>query len=124
MNRLDKLKARIDEMDAREMAMLLKCKKCRYCIYNNANCMRNAGATCEGGIQAYLEQEIQPPKTLADVFFERNPKAGKNELGQPRCCAKNAGLTDKCLNAKAKIVECKCFDCWNRPYEEEKGDIE
>lgn len=68
----------------------------------------------------YLKQEIEPPKTLADVFFERNPGARKMYSGRPYCCAKTVGLINDCPPA----VCADCIDCWNRPYEEEKGDIE
>lgn len=115
MNRLDKLKAEIAEMNAEEMARLLINQGCNYC--QNHGKIEICIADCFKGIKAYLEQEIRPSKTLADVFFERNPGAEKNVSGQPQCCAKNAGLTDECLNTKA--IECKCVDCWNRPWEGE-----
>jgi hypothetical protein len=56
-------------------------------------------------------QEIKPPKTLADVFFERNPTAEKDALGLPNCCAMNVGLIDKCPNT--------CTNCWNKSWKED-----
>lgn len=116
MNRLDKLKAEIAEMGAGEFAEWIKINlfnRCRYCAEDKYNCNEN----CSDNIQAYLEQEIKPPKTLAYLFFERNPGAEKDVSGQPQCCAKQVGLINDCPCAN-------CVDCWNRPYEEEKGNIE
>lgn len=113
MNRLDKLKAEIAEMNAEDMARLLINQGCNYC--QNHGKIEICIADCFKGIKAYLEQEIEPPKTLADVFFERNPGAEKNELGQPRTCAKHVGLISICPDTK-------CLDCWNRPYKESEDE--
>lgn len=114
MNRLDKLKAEIAEMDAGELAGLLDNETCQYCICQPGTCDDN----CRTNMTDYLKQEIKLPKTLADVFFERNPGAEKEcFVVQPKCCAKQVGLINDCPCAN-------CADCWNRPYEEEKGSAE
>lgn len=114
MNRLDKLKAEIAEMDAGEFARWLNDYiHCNHCIYGkiNANCHDK----CVTGMREYLEHEYVQPKTLADVFFERNPGAEKNVSGQPKCCAKQVGLINDCPCAN-------CADCWNIPYEESNDE--
>lgn len=96
MNRLDKLKADIDKMNAEEMAKALyKCNmdvRCNFCDFGKREDKYNCNENCSDNIQAYLEQEIRPSKTLAGVFFERNPEAKKHEHDIPSVCPVDAGL--------------------------------
>lgn len=113
MKRLDKLKAEIAEMNAEEMARLLINQGCNYC--KNHGKIEICIADCFKGIKAYLEQETKPPKTLAGVFFERNPGARKSKGGIPHCCASEVGLINDCPCSS-------CTDCWNRPYKESENE--
>ena len=109
---------RIKNLTAEEFATwVLSCSRCKICAYyhDNVNCNHHNNCKCREGITAYLEQEIEPPKTLADVFFERNPGAEKNASGQPRSCAKHVGLISICPDTK-------CLDCWNIPYKESEDE--
>ena len=108
----------IKNLTAEEFAKwLLSCSRCKTCAYyyDNVECNDCNGRDCLKGIIEYLEQEIKPPKTLADVFFERNPGAEKNVSGQPRSCAKHVGLISICPDTK-------CLDCWNIPYKESENE--
>lgn len=78
------------------------------------------GGSCGKCIADMLFAEV---KTLADVFFERNPNAPKSPGGCPLGCPRGAGLFPYDCNPTG------CAVCWTRPYvrdltEEERNGID
>lgn len=57
-----------------------------------------------------------PEKTRMDDFFEKFPKATRDEDGVPAVCARDIGYLSKCPSAPDNLVTCS--DCWRRPLEE------
>lgn len=83
-----------------------------------------ASGTCGGSCgKCVADLLLTEVKTLADVFFERNPNAPKSPRGCPFGCPRDAGLFP---------YDCKsngCRECWTRPYvreltEEERNGID
>ena len=60
-----------------------------------------------------LEKAI-PVKTYKDDFFEKFPKADRDESNYPCDCVNNLYGTDIVC-----VGENSCKDCWNRVYKEE-----
>ena len=57
--------------------------------------------------------EKHPAKTIADDFFEKHPKARREDDDMPKPCAADCGYIDKCNPG-----EMSCAECWRRPLEE------
>ena len=58
-----------------------------------------------------------PVKTVLDDFFEKHPKAPKNEVGRPYCCPWSVGYQDGC---EINYGRTDCKKCWSRPLEVSK----
>lgn len=56
-----------------------------------------------------------PVKTMMQDFFERFPKALKADDGTPYPCPRDLGYSQH--GGCGKFTS--CYDCWNRPLEEE-----
>ena len=59
--------------------------------------------------------EEHPEKTIADDFFEKHPKAKRDENGLPPICAREIGYLSKCPSDLNRVT---CFECWRKPLEE------
>lgn len=57
--------------------------------------------------------KLHPEKTMKDVFFEKLPKARRDEDGTPMVCPKVVGFDE------IRICARNCLECWNRPAPEE-----
>lgn len=55
-------------------------------------------------------------KTRMKDFFEKHPKAPRNQYGRPSACARIVGYCDICQRNKFGNVDCEL--CWNEPLEE------
>ena len=56
-----------------------------------------------------------PERTIADDFFEKHPKAPKDEDGIPFACAQRCGYTEGCIGNTSRKY---CTQCWRRPLAE------
>lgn len=57
-----------------------------------------------------------PVKTMLQDFFEKHPNAPRKTDGDPLVCPHVLGYRTE---IKGCCTECdKCYDCWNRPWEE------
>lgn len=59
-----------------------------------------------------------PEKTIADDFFEKFPKAPRDDTNNPYPCAKDCGYSKP---PYCKRVPVNCDSCWRRPLEEVEG---
>ena len=59
-----------------------------------------------------------PEKTIADDFFEKHPKAPRDDTNNPYPCAKDCGYSKP---PYCERVPFKCDNCWRRPLEEVEG---
>lgn len=57
-----------------------------------------------------------PEKTIMDDFFEKLPKALRDDNGYPTTCARRLGYVCECPIAEDKASD--CVACWRRPLEE------
>lgn len=57
-----------------------------------------------------------PEKTIADDFYEKNPKAMREDSRIPSVCAHKMGYVDRCPIGRSGVPDCK--SCWRRPLEE------
>ena len=57
-----------------------------------------------------------PEKTIADDFFEKFPKAPRDDTNNPYPCAKDCGYSKP---PYCERVPFNCDNCWRRPLEEE-----
>lgn len=62
--------------------------------------------------------EEHPEKTIADDFFEKFPKAPRDDTNNPYPCAKDCGYSKP---PYCKRVPVNCDSCWRRPLEEVEG---
>lgn len=96
--------------------------ECEICPCNE-NCLMNLGFENIGvfELEKTLEKwaEEHPERTRMDDFFEKFPKATRNEDGVPSVCARDIGYLSKCPSAPDNLVTCS--DCWWRPLEEVEG---
>lgn len=60
--------------------------------------------------------EEHPERTIMDDFFEKFPKAQRDDNGCPTTCARRLGYVCECLIAEDKASD--CVACWRRPLEE------
>lgn len=60
-----------------------------------------------------------PERTIMDDFFEKFPKAQRDDNGCPATCARRLGYVCECLIAEDKASD--CVACWRRPLEEVEG---
>lgn len=56
-----------------------------------------------------------PEKTIADDFFEKFPKAPRDDTNNPYICAKDCGYSKP---PYCERIPFKCAKCWCRPLEE------
>ena len=56
-----------------------------------------------------------PVKTMLQDFFEKYPKAKRKKSGEPAICPETLGYRPEGTGCHVE-----CYDCWNRPLEEEK----
>lgn len=59
--------------------------------------------------------EEHPEKTIADDFFEKFPKAPRDDKNTPYTCAKDCGYSKP---PYCERVPFNCDNCWRRPLEE------
>lgn len=59
-----------------------------------------------------------PEKTIADDFFEKFPKAPRDDTNNPYPCAKDCGYSKP---PYCERVPFNCDNCWRRPLEEVEG---
>ena len=59
--------------------------------------------------------EDHPEKTIADDFFEKFPKAPRDDKNTPYTCAKDCGYSKP---PYCERVPFNCDNCWRRPLEE------
>lgn len=99
----------------------IDCNECPIGIYNNKISV-NCGVLRTQHPDKYVEIVEQwsaehPPKTQADLFFERYPNAIKNGNGLPGACPKEIGL----VTATMCTLEKSCIGCrkkyWSAPVE-------
>lgn len=57
-----------------------------------------------------------PEKTIADDFYEKFPKAPRDDTNNPYTCAKDCGYSKPPYCGR---IPFKCAECWRRPLEEE-----
>ena len=71
-------------------------------------------------IEAILTKwaEEHPEKTIADDFFEKFPKAPRDDTNNPYPCAKDCGYSKP---PYCERVPFNCDNCWRRPLEEVEG---
>ena len=62
--------------------------------------------------------EGHPEKTIADDFFEKHPKAPRNDKNTPYLCAKDCGYSKP---PYCEHIPFNCSNCWRRPLEEVEG---
>lgn len=62
--------------------------------------------------------EEHPEKTIADDFFEKFPKAPRDDKNTPYTCAKDCGYSKP---PYCERVPFNCDKCWRRPLEEVEG---
>ena len=62
--------------------------------------------------------EEHPEKTIADDFFEKFPKAPRDDTNNPYPCAKDCGYSKP---PYCERVPFNCDNCWRRPLEEVEG---
>lgn len=62
-----------------------------------------------------MEEKNHPVKTYKDDFFEKFPRADRDESNYPCDCVNNLYGTDIVC-----VGENSCKDCWNREYKEEE----
>lgn len=97
------------------------CKEHRECKGCPAEyeCVRPTGFAGydESKIEATLTKWAaeHPEKTIMDDFFEKHPKAKRDEDGLPPICAREIGYLSKCPSDSKRVT---CNDCWRRPLEE------
>ena len=92
-----------------------ECKRCPMYI-----------SCCEGISERPVEAEAilakwaaeHPEKTIADDFFEKFPKAPRDDTNNPYPCAKDCGYSKP---PYCKRVPVNCDSCWRRPLEEVEG---
>lgn len=72
-------------------------------------------------IEAILAKwaEEHPERTIMDDFFEKFPKAQRDDNGCPTTCARRLGYVCECPIAEDKAPD--CVACWRRPLEEVEG---
>ena len=67
------------------------------------------------------EHPAPPPKTYADDYFEKFPKAARTKCGTPFTCRENTYGT-KCKVSDNEgfngLNGDRCVECWNEPYKE------
>lgn len=59
-----------------------------------------------------------PVKTIADDFFEKFPKAPRDDTNTPYPCAKDCGYSKPTY---CERIPQRCAECWRRPLEEVEG---
>lgn len=79
---------------------------CRAWVMSNADCANDI-------IVRWADEH--PERTIADDFFDKHPKAVKNEYGTPEVCAQSCGYVTECPRGA------RCSECWRRSLEEVEG---
>lgn len=108
----------------------LECEDCPIFRDNNGErehceefCVNHTGEAVQL-LQAFSDSHPEPkPKTYADDFFEKFPKASRTKDNTPYTCRENVYGT-KCQyyyrNAVGALTGDRCVECWNEPYEEDE----
>lgn len=96
-------------------------KECDDCPMSvKGACLSSADMQDGSIMEAILAKwaEENPEKTIADDFFEKFPKAPRDDTNNPYPCAKDCGYSKP---PYCERVPFSCDNCWRRPLEEVEG---
>lgn len=69
-------------------------------------------------VAEWKRAKLKPQKTIMQDFFEKFPDAEKDDDGTPVICPYALGYYTETIMC-SEISDNICFECWNRPLEEE-----
>ena len=93
------------------------CEKCPLYLFDKDVHCKCTMCYCPDEAEAILAKwaEEHPEKTIADDFFEKFPKAPRDDKNTPYTCAKDCGYSKP---PYCERVPFNCDNCWRRPLEE------
>ena len=88
---------------------------CEGCVLEN-KCIVLKECDCSAAESILAKWAAEhPEKTIADDFYEKHPRAPRDDNGNPKPCAEEVGYIKECPDGVS------CHDCWRRPLEEVEG---